>query len=253
MIMFNDALAAVDASEIKALDTSMFSHGDIVNIILQRSEVLQDIARPGRVIREWSAGNTARLDEQIKTRGDVLVRRAAAYIWLEFEELRPTLDTIAPKRSADIGCGYAIFDLFLAKTYGSHVSLIDIEANEHRHFGFKKEAAAYTDLGRARDFLTANGVASDRVHLCNPNRDQLDDISELDLVTSFVSCGFHYPANAYEAFFKRAIRPGGAVILDLRKRTYDNQIGLFESLGQTITLGEASDGAALRVLTRTTG
>lgn len=251
--MFDDAVSAVSQPAIAALDISMFTHDDIVNLILQRSEVLQDVERPGRIIREWSAGQTARLDEQITTRGDVLVRRAVAYIWLEFQELRPTLDAIAPKRAADIGCGYAIFDLFLAKTYGAHISLIDIETNEHRHFGYKKEAAAYTNLGRAQEFLTANGVPAQDIVLCNPNNDRLENIGNLDLVTSFVSCGFHYPANTYEGFFNRAIRPGGAIILDLRKRTYDNQIGLLQGLGTPETLGEASDGAAVRVLTHVNG
>jgi hypothetical protein len=39
-----------------------------------------------------------------------------------------------------------------------------------------------------------------------------------DLVTSFFSCGFHYPVADYADLMAATVRSGGTVILDLRGR-----------------------------------
>ncbi|MCC6008532.1 MAG: class I SAM-dependent methyltransferase, partial [Rhodobacteraceae bacterium] len=93
---------ALDGAE--ALDVSMFSRGDLLNLILQRSEVLDDIPRPGRLIKAWTEGNPAPLEEQVERLGPEIARRAFARIRTECEVLDPVLKRLAPKRVADIGC-----------------------------------------------------------------------------------------------------------------------------------------------------
>lgn len=250
MITAKEAAAAMDAPAITALDISMFTPKDVENLLLQRSEVLWDVPRAGRVIREWSDGDPTRLNAQIEARSDVLIRRAAAFIYQEFEALRPTLDQLALGRVADIGCGYAMFDLFLARAYGSRIVLIDIEQNDERHFGYRETGAAYTSLERAHEFLAANGVAPGDITTCNPEKDDLDRIGDLDLAASFVSCGYHYPASTYATFFDRAVKPGGAVLLDVRRRARKAQKDTLDKLGEATFLGETSRGTAHRMLYR---
>ncbi|MGB0853593.1 MAG: hypothetical protein ACPGVA_01805 [Pikeienuella sp.] len=250
MITAKDAAAVVDDTVITSLDVSMFTPKDVENLILQRSEVLWDVPRSGRVVKEWSEGDPTRMLQQIADRSEVLIRRAAAFIYQEFESLRPTLDTLAVGRVADIGCGYAMFDLFLARAYGSDIILIDIEQNDERHFGYRETGAAYTSLDQARVFLTANGVPNERITTCNPEKDDLDQITDLDLATSFVSCGYHYPVATYAAFFDRAVKPGGAILLDVRRRARKEQRPTLNQLGQAEFLGETSRGTGHRMLYR---
>ena len=99
---------------------------------------------------------------------DKLIRRAAAFIYLEFEQLRHIFEDRFPRKIADIGCGYAIFDLFLAQEFDSTLNLIDLESNESRHFGFKEGGSAYSNLGNASRFLQANGVMKSAINTLNP-------------------------------------------------------------------------------------
>ena len=221
-----------------ALDYSMLTHDDLINIVLQRSEVLKGEPQPGALIRAWEEGNSAPLDKVVETRGAVLAQRAVQTIRTEFEGLVPVLDRIRPSRIADIGCGYAFFDLFLHHRYGCDLLLIDVEENEHRHFGFQQEGAAYTNLQTGRAFLVANGVKDSRITTWNPEKEDPDDTEHVDLAFSFLSCGFHYPVDMYMPFVRFGVGPGGSIILDIRgpqfqaeKRTL-NRLGPIKILTQ---------------------
>lgn len=223
------ALAARD--EIAALDLSMFDADDLVNLILQRSEVMHDIPRAGRIIRAWNAGDDGPIRAVVADKGTAIARRAAGVILAEYEALRPHLAAPAPARIADIGCGYGFFDLFAARDLGAEVVLIDLEHNERRHFGFQAEGAAYSSLARARALLAANGVAPARVVTLNPAAEDVMATAPVDLAVSFLSCGFHYPVSTYAAFFAQRVRPGGAIVVDLRAATAAAQAGELAALG----------------------
>jgi len=225
----------LDAS---ALDYSMLEQDDLINIVLQRSEVLTDVARPGELIREWMAGDSSRFKDLVRTKGSVFAQRALRVIQTEFEVLRPTLDQIGPTKIADIGCGYAFFDLLAYHRYGSDLFLIDIEENERRHFGFDEEGAAYTNLSTAKAFLTANGVPADQVTTWNPERDDVEEGKKPDLAVSFLSCGFHYPVDMYLPFFRFGVAPGGAILLDLRNQSFAENRRKLEKLGQVKVLSK---------------
>lgn len=250
MITLDDAFAVMDDDAIASLDLSVFSDDDLLNILLQRSEVLGDQRRPGRIIRAWTDGDEGPIRDTIARMGEVIARRTAAFIYCEFLALKPTLEELSPKHIADIGCGYAFFDLFAAKALDCDITLIDIETNDHRHFGYKQEGAAYTNLSRARALLTMNGLASDRVTTINPEKSDLTAAAKVDLAVSFVSCGYHYPLNTYADFFRNGVKDDGAVILDIRRRTAKNQTPELEAIGETSFITEAAAGTALRTLVR---
>ncbi len=227
-----DIAAEADTPLIRNLDLSMFGAEDLVNIILQRSEVLYDVPRSGRVIRAWNAGDDAPIRAEVDRLGDEIARRAAGVIHAEYRSLAPALLAHPPRRVADIGCGYALFDLFIAQDTKASVLLIDIETNDRRHFGFAEEGAAYSNLSVARRLLLANGIAEDRITTLNPATQDLGATEDVDLVVSFLSCGFHYPVTSYASYFRDKVLPGGAILLDLRAATAAEQLLALTPLGR---------------------
>lgn len=224
--------AMSDDPAIAALDMSVFGRADLLNMILQRSEVLYDSPSGVRAVRGWMAGDHHDIEAEVDRLGVTVARRTAAVILGEYRAMRDTLLALGPRRVADIGCGYALLDLFLYRDCAPDLVLIDIEANEGRHFGFAEEGAAYTSLAVARAFLTANGVPDDRIATVNPTRDDLGALPAVDLAMSIASCGFHYPVGTYMDFFRGSVTPGGTVLLDLRRSTFAAQAPALEALGQ---------------------
>lgn len=230
-----------------ALDYSMFSHEDLANIVLQRSEVLHDEVRPGDIIRDWEAGDASRLNAAVEARGIIFAQRAVRGIQTEFEKLKPILDRLAPEKIADIGCGYAFFDLFAQARYDSELLLIDIEQAEYRHFGFEDEAAAYTNLTSAREFLESNGVPAAQITTWNPDREDMRDDEKPDLCVSFLACGFHFPVDMYMPFFRFGIEPGGTILLDLRAHNFQDSKRTLARLGAVEEIDRIKNRRRIRI------
>ncbi|MEP5152200.1 class I SAM-dependent methyltransferase [Planktotalea sp.] len=249
MISFEEAMGAMDAPEIKELKTEALDDGDVLNLILQRSEIIRDQPRPNHYIKAWVNGNQTPIFDLINTLGrDVLIRRAASFIFLEFQQLEHIFEDKKPKTIADIGCGYALFDLFLAKKYGTKLRLIDLESNENRHFGFQEEGAAYSSLANATKLLTDNGVKKSAIQTFNPEKDDLSGITDLDYAFSFISCGYHYPWTTYEDFFKNNVAKNGRVILDVRGRELGNHLRQMSGMGFVRAIVKAANNSADRIM-----
>ena len=206
----------INSPRIKGLNLSSLDRNDYLNLILQRSEILYDIPQGGKVIRAWSMGDAEPIERVVEDLGEELAQRAAAVILTEYLALSDLLRDLAPGRVADIGCGYGLFDLFLAQDLGVSLLLIDLESNDLRHFGFQQEGAAYSSLAKARKLLEDNGIPSDTIVTLNPNDEPPEDAGPVDLAVSFLSCGFHYPVDSYLPFLDRALPSGGAALFDLR-------------------------------------
>lgn len=243
-----DIAQEAKAPVIRALDMSMLTVEDLVNLILQRSEVLFDMPRSGQVIRAWNAGDEGPIRGCVERYGDEIARRAAGVIHAEYRRLAPLLLADPPARVADIGCGYALFDLFLARDTAASLVLIDIEQNTRRHFGYADEGAAYSNLSVARALLEANGIAAQRIETVNPERADLGAVAPVDLAVSFLSCGFHFPASTYATYFRESVVPGGAILLDLRAATATAQLAELEGLGTVRDL--PAPAKARRILLR---
>jgi SAM-dependent methyltransferase len=229
--MTPDIAQAARDPAIAALDLRCLDDGDLLNLLLQRSEVLFDQPAPGRIIKAWNAGDDGPARAAVTALGPDIARRAAAVIRAEYLALEPLLKTLGPARIADIGCGYGFFDLFAARALGAQVLLIDLETNDLRHFGFSADGAAYASLARARALLEANGVPAVSIETLNPRETEPEDARPVDLAVSFLSCGFHYPVDPYLRFLERTLRPGGAAILDLRAGKAAEQAAKLERLG----------------------
>jgi hypothetical protein len=248
VITFEQLVEASETEVIRDLDISAFRLDDVVNLILQRSEIIRDQPRPGRIVSAWSEGDANPARALADKMGDVLVRRAAAVIWLEYQEIRPELLGLAPRGLSDIGCAYAIFDLFAYRDFGCRLCLIDLEETDARHFGFRESGAAYANLATARRFLMANDVADNAITLCNPKVTDPLTTEDVDLSVSFISCGFHYPVETYMPYFSTKVRPGGTVIVDFRRRKARAGAEVLSQLGEVRQLTEAAYGNALRMM-----
>jgi len=148
MPLVQDIAAAALHPRVQALRLAALGQDDLINLILQRSEVLFDVPQSGKIIRAWNVGDTAPILDQVDRLGLDVARRAAGVILQEYLALQPLLLNLAPRRVADIGCGYAFFDLFLLQDQPTTALLIDIESNERRHFGFAQEGVGLFITGR---------------------------------------------------------------------------------------------------------
>ncbi|MEL6183369.1 MAG: methyltransferase domain-containing protein [Myxococcota bacterium] len=145
-------------------------------------------------------------------------------IFREYESLRPHLPP-APSSVLDIGCGVAGIDALLYAHYrdrSPEIHLLDKTAVEDRVFyQFEAKGAFYNSLEIARTTLESSGVPAERVathEATEDNRIPLADGS-VDLMLSLISWGFHYPVSTYLDEAERVLRPGGRLILDVRRGT----------------------------------
>lgn len=197
---------------ITDVDFSMFEDIDVLNLMLQRSEV----GNAGPEIRDWLAGNNAPLQKYAQKNRDQILNDALEVARQECEVFVEAIDSSKPKKIVDIGCGYAFGDLFLYRRYKSHITLIDIEESKDRHFGFSESASGYTNLAVAEKFLIKNGVPIKKITLINPNKKKVPTTGKFNLAFSLASCGFHYPVNTYETLFNKQIAKDGSVVLTIR-------------------------------------
>ncbi len=247
MITAEQMVAAAETDEIRALDLSALDEGDVVNLIAQRSEIIFDEDDPDGVVKHWAAGREGPARDLVQARGDELTRRAAGIIRAEYEEIREDIAAIKPKSIADIGCGYAMFDLFFWRDFPGKIILIDLEDSEDRHFGYRQDGAAYSNLAKAKTFLTDNGVTAKQITLVNPQKKALPK-TKVSLAVSFISCGFHYPVQTYEAYFRDQVTATGAIILDVRRRRVKDARPVLEALGEMRELTGAANGKAARLM-----
>lgn len=249
MITFDEAMQATDLEQVTGVQVDALDMDDVVNLILQRSEIIRDQPKYNRYIRAWMNGNTAPVIDLIDRIGaEVLVRRAAAFVYLEYLQLRPIFAAKAPKAIADIGCGYALFDLFLAQDFGCTLHLIDLETNDNRHFGFQEEAAAYSSLKVAKALLTQNGVPATTVKTLNPTKRDVNKLKKLDYAFSFISCGFHYPWQTYRDFFLGSVAQDGRIILDIRSKTLSPVMFELSEIGYVRAVQKAANNGADRMM-----
>lgn len=121
----------------------------------------------------------------------------------------------------DIGCGLALIDIFLYKHYNStEINLLDkTELNTEKISGFNKEYKCYNSMKAANDILTSNGVNLDKINLYETtNYDNLFT-KKFDIISSFLSCGWHFHVNTYIDLMEKTLSPNGIIILDIRHNT----------------------------------
>jgi SAM-dependent methyltransferase len=139
-----------------------------------------------------------------------------------FELLDSYLET-PPKRILDIGCGLAWESRMFNEKYGTELYLLDGDYDNNpqdrelvqaRYSEDASQFAFYYKL----DFLRAelNKLNTQNYQLIDSNNINIADDIKFDLITSWVSCGFHYPVNTYRDLILKHSNKNTRVVMDLR-------------------------------------
>ena len=135
----------------------------------------------------------------------------------------------------DIGCGFAYESRWFGEKYGTELWLLDGDANTN---AVKPDSASYgnwntnsSDLKfyHTFDFLDAKlqELGTKNYHLVDANNINIPSDVKFDVITSWLSCGHHYPVKTYIELMKQHSHEHTRIILDIRcKGTATNFIGV---------------------------
>ena len=134
---------------------------------------------------------------------------------------------VAPKKILDIGCGLAWESRLFNQTYGSELWLLDgdTENNDTKspsagtgnYHSTSDEFLYYYPLQKIDEELKKLGT--ENYHLIDCNNIQIDENIKFDLITSWVSCGFHYPSSTYRDLILKHSHSDTKIIFDIRIKT----------------------------------
>ena len=121
-------------------------------------------------------------------------------------------------RFLDIGCGTAGIDLMIASCMpDTHVTLLDKnEVIQGRDIGYgsAESFVGYCDFRAAKKMFADNAML-DRLTCCDINWQPFPS-GKFDVIMSFYSWCFHYPADTYAEQVYNALDNHGVVIVDVR-------------------------------------
>lgn len=231
-----DTLASFKDTGKMGFSDSTLSNTSIALLGFQRTKQISPASR-----KAWMAGNSAPLLGEARARRRDIFDGALLEAYREYLPLKKYLDEIgiAPKSVIDIGCGQALPDLFLHQDFEPEFTLVDIEQSSEQYHFWSVEGSGYADLADARALLHDNGVAKTKVIAINPAKDPgaMQGI-RADMVTSYYSCGFHYPIDDYADLMAQTLARKGLVCLDLRARYYRRRP---DALARILDAGEVTE------------
>jgi SAM-dependent methyltransferase len=123
-----------------------------------------------------------------------------------------------PTRILDIGCGLAYESEMFQKKYGSELYLLDGEQDldgKHQD-GFNKETDNFAHYNTIADLKKSYDSRNMKYTFVDSNNIDIPEDVKFDLIVSFASCGFHYPADTYKELIQKHSTDDTVVILDLR-------------------------------------
>lgn len=184
-----------------------------------------------RAQKAWETGERAPLLTEARERRNEIIEGALSEVYKEYLPLKAALTGRRISHVCDIGCGQGLNDLFLLRDHAPRFTLVDIEETPDQYHFWADTGAGYASLDAAAALLVENGCAPDRVVTVNPRKREWQATgAEFDLVTSLISCGFHYPIDDYLQVFLGALDAGGCVCLDLRRHYLDRGSPALERL-----------------------
>ena len=138
-------------------------------------------------------------------------------------------------RLLDIGCGFAWQSRWFNEKYGTELWLLDGDASTN---ATKSETASYgnwnTDSDQLKfyhtfDFLNSKlqELGTKNYRLIDANNINIPSDVKFDVITSWLSCGHHYPVKTYIELMRKHSHENTRIILDIRcKGTATNYIGI---------------------------
>lgn len=159
----------------------------------------------------------------------------------------------------DIGCGFAWESRFFQEKYNCELYLIDgdnsanISKSENASYGnwnndsdnlLFYHSLSYLDL-KLKELGTIN------YHLIDCNDIRIPENIKFDLITSWLSCGHHYPVSVYRDLMLRHSHANTRIILDVRaKGSADNFIGVegFEIVNVIVSKGKKRSTVEIKLI-----
>jgi hypothetical protein len=152
--------------------------------------------------------------------------------WLSeeyFQEKKKNFDnlsnylSIPPKNLLDIGCGLAWESRMFSDTYNTELWLLDGDAsnNEARgstgYFNYHSTANTF-GFYNSMEFLKSelDKRNTKNYNLIDANNITIPTDIKFDLITSWLSCGFHYPVSTYRDLILKHSHSDTKIIVDLR-------------------------------------
>ena len=133
----------------------------------------------------------------------------------------------APLKILDIGCGLAWESRLFNQKYGSELWLLDgdtknndtklLTASEGEYHSTPNEFLYYYPLQKLDEELKKLGTQN--YYLVDCNNIQIGEDVKFDLITSWVSCGFHYPSSTYRDLILKHSHVNTKIIFDIRIKT----------------------------------
>lgn len=138
-------------------------------------------------------------------------------------------------RLLDIGCGFAYESRWFNQKYGTELWLLDGDASTNVT---KSESASYGNWNTTSselkfyhtfEFLDAKlkKLGTQNYHLVDANNISIPDDVKFDVITSWLSCGHHYPVNTYMELMRKHSHANTRILLDIRcKGSETNFVGV---------------------------
>jgi SAM-dependent methyltransferase len=130
----------------------------------------------------------------------------------------------APMKILDIGCGLAWESRLFNEKYNSELWLLDGDTKDNDSKSPEASTGKYNKT--ANDFLFYHPLSevdaelkklgTKKYHLIDCNNINIPEDVKFDLITSWVSCGFHYPVNTYKDLILKHSHANTRIIMDLR-------------------------------------
>jgi SAM-dependent methyltransferase len=140
-----------------------------------------------------------------------------------FNNLDAYLST-PPAKILDIGCGMAWESQQFNKKYNTELWLLDgdesnnenkpLKSNEGKWHPTADTMLFYHPMDVLDQKLQENNVTN--YHLVDVNNVNIPSDVKFDVITSWLSCGFHYPVSTYRDLILRHSHPNTVIVMDLR-------------------------------------
>ena len=147
----------------------------------------------------------------------------------EFSIIRPYLPDRLDK-VLGIGPGVAGLEAHLSSYLAGlgqsrpDILLLDKSELGDVFYGYHDQPAAYNSLKVARELLVDNGHPADKIALIDASAFDPVNLPKLDLVTSLIAWGFHFPVATYLEAVHTSLHDEGVLILDARKDTGGREV-----------------------------
>ena len=172
----------------------------------------------------------SRLTTEYKLNKDSNIDKIISSINIMIEKDFKLIKDYLPKNCEsilDIGCGLALSNIPIYKKYKKcEINLLDKTdfKNERNDFsnknkkghGFHKKYFFYNSMDAALNTLINNDISKEDVKLYEVgNHDELF-LKKYDIISSILSCGWHYSIETYLDLMFKTLKPNGIIIIDIR-------------------------------------